>query len=967
MRMVYTEFSTVEEPIIEWLQELGWKYLPPDSTDRDLDEPFLVEYLKKSLRRLNSGVLESGEDIEQGISKLRLLSNDIRGNKEFFYWLRNEGEVSLRRGELNQTVRLIDYDNPENNSFMVTSQFKFSGYENIRADIVLFVNGIPLVLIEAKTQSSETIDYTDAVDQIIRYSNEAPQLFKYLAYACATDGAAFRYGWTDPERYFRWRDGFEDPLEATVKNLFQKQRFLDFIENFIIFETAHGEVTKKIAMQQQYEATNKIVERVLGGEEKKGLVWHTQGSGKTLTMLCTAWKLKRQPQLNNPTIIVIIDRLQLQTQFSDTFRNVDPRYITIARSARNLLQKIRDQSREIIITTIQKFRKTRVQDKRSNIIILIDEAHRTQYGKLAIRMREVFANAKIFGFTGTPIDKGPTGRSTFKTFCLPDEKYLHKYSIKQSIEDGSTVPITYEPRLTREHVPKEILDKEFFQITRDRTQEEQEEILQKSVKLRTILKADHRIQKIAKDIAEHYQSHLEPNRFKAQLVAVDREACALYKEELDKHLPPEYSTVIYSPSQNDRELLKKYHLPKEKQLEISRKIFQDPDNPPKILIVTNMLLTGFDAPIERAMYLDKPLRDHTLLQAIARTNRPYPGKDSALIVDYIGIFYRLQDALNFEAEDIEGVAEVLDALKKEFEETINKLNAMFEKIPRDDTRRSLIEAIKLLTDEQVLRRYKEILFRAKALFEMISPDPDLSPYLEDYTWFIKINEAYNKHIRSEEESLKPYEEKTRRLIRETLILENIDDTLPTFEIGPDYLEKLEKADHDTEYEVAELRQAIKYHIRINIEMNPVYEKLSEKLERVIQRKDPERMKKDLRTLVDEINKVEAELAEKGISREEHALLTVTKNHVQDRPEKELIDFVREIEKELESSDLIFTGWQNKTETRKEVKRVIFKKCHVRFKDSVESVKIMELTDDLMDYIVRYSLEETNHRNLRTQR
>jgi len=951
--LVYTESETVEKPIISWLQELRWEYLPPDSIERDLDEAFDQTRLKQALRKLNHEVLESDEDSDKIINKLKRLPNDIRGNKEFFDWLKGEASIILRAGEKHQLINLIDYEKPENNTYTVTNQYTFSGYENIRPDIVLFVNGIPLVLIEAKTQTYESIDYMDAVNQIIRYNRQAPQLFKYLAFACATDGAAFRYGWTDPKRYFRWRNGFDDPLEASVKNIFQRERFLDFIKNFIIFETAHEEVTKKIAMQQQYEATNRIVKRVVQTPEDRGLVWHTQGSGKTLTMLYTAWKLKRQSQLNNPTIIVVIDRLELQRQFRETFSNVDLPYVTWAKTTRDLLNKIRTRSREVIITTIQKFRTTRYQDPRENIIILIDEAHRTQYGKLAIQMRRVFPNARLFGFTGTPIDKGPTGRSTFRTFCLPDEPYLHKYSIKKSIEDGSTVRIIYQPRLTKEHIPKEILDKEFLRITADLDEDEQDKILRKSAKLKEILKGDERVRKVAKDIADHYRSHVEPNGFKAQIVAVDREACALYKEELDKHLPPEYSMVIYTASPNDKDLLRKYHLSREKQLDISRKTFQKPDETPNMLIVTDMLLTGFDAPIEQVMYLDKPLRDHKLLQAIARTNRPYPDKEAGIIVDYVGIFYRLKDALNFEVEDIVGVADIIDVLKKEFEKGINELREIFKTAPRDDSRSSFMTTIKLLEDEETRINFKENLAKARRLFETISPDPDLHPFLWDYTWFIKINEAYNKHTRADKESLKPYQEKTKRLIRENLILEKIEKNLPTFEIGPDYLEKIEEAGYSPEHQVVELRQALRHHIKINIEWNPIYETLSEKLERILKRRDPKQMIIDLKGLVEEINHKEAEITEKGLTREEYALLQATQKHV-DEPEEELIPFIKELLRELDDSDLLFRGWNNKTETRKKVQINVFEKCFNQFKDSVEPPrKIIELRDDLMDYITRY--------------
>jgi len=957
-RMAYTESGTVEKPIVEWLQELGWTYVEPESIVRDYDEAFDQDRLVESLKKLNPTICKSSSDIERIVSRITQLDNDIRGNKEFFDWLKNEGSISLRPGEKSRTIKLIDYDNPKNNIFTVTNQYKFHGYENIRPDIVLFINGIPLILIECKSQTHESVDYTNAITQILRYNEQAPQLFKHLAFCIATDGANFRYGWTNEGRYFMWRNGFDDPLEAAVKNFLTKENVLDFLQNFIVFETAHEEVTKKIAMQQQCEATNKIVERVIKDEADRGLVWHTQGSGKTLTMLYTAWKLKRQPELENPTIILVVDRLELQRQFRETFGNVDFPYVTWAKNTKELMEKIGQQSREVIITTIQKFHNPKYQDPRENVIIMIDEAHRSQYGQLAVRMRKTFPNAKIFGFTGTPIDLGPTGRSTFRTFCDSTEKYLHKYSIKQSIEDGATVPIVYEPRLTREHIPKEILDKEFLKISEGLSQEEQEEILGKSARLKTILKAEHRIEKIAKDIASHYLSHVEPNRFKAQLVAVDREACALYKEELNKHLPKEYSTVIYSSSPNDPKLLRKYHMSREDQLKISRREFQKKDTLPKILVVTDMLLTGFDAPVERVMYLDKPLRDHKLLQAIARTNRPYPGKDSALIVDYVGIFHRLEDALNFDAGDIEGIAEVLDVLKEEFKTVLAELNKIFKEIPKENTRESLIAAIKLLTEEVVRIKFKEKLSRAKALYETIAPDPYLSPYLYDYTWFTKINEAYNKHIRDQKPSLKPYEEKTKRLIRESIILKDIDKSLPTFEIGPEYLDKIEQANLDPKYEVAEIRQALSYYFRIHLVLNPVLESLSEKLERIIKRKDPEKIRNELRQLVQEINTLEAERSEKGLRREEFAVFNIVKDELEEKvPEEEVIGFTKRLLGNLYSSSLLFKGWDTKSETRKDVRRFIFDKCFDQYKEAVKGRDLLDLSDNLTDFLVRFGLSE----------
>ena len=950
--MVYAESGTVEDPIIKWLEELGWKYLKPQQIQRKFTEAFDKPILLESLLELNQDILQSENDTIRVIDRISNLSTGIRGNKEFFDWLKNEASIILRPGEMSQTIRLIDYNEPENNTFTYTNQYAFHGYQNIRPDIVLFINGIPLILIECKTQTREEIDYTDAINQIIRYNNQAPQLFRYLAYSCATDGANFRYGWTTPNRYARWRNGYEDPLEASVKNLFQKERVLDFIKNFIVFETFQTEITKKIAMQQQFEATNRIIHRVLQEEKKNGLIWHTQGSGKTLTMLFTAWKLKRQPELRNPTIIILIDRKQLEKQFRETFTNVELPYTRWVESIRDLQHLIRTGSREVLITTIQKFQDIEYTDPRDNIIILIDEAHRSQYGKLAIKRDHTFPNASLFAFTGTPVDRDYR-KDTFDVFGYREEEelYLHKYSIRQSIEDGSTVPLIYEPRLTSEHVPRGVLDREFLKIATGLDKDEQEEVLRKSARLKEILKGDERVRAIAEDIAEHYTTRIEPNGHKAMVVTVDREACAKIKQELDRHLPPEYSRVIYSAGQNDPDLLKQYHLDRSKQLEITRKDYQEPDKLPKILIVTNMLLTGFDAPILKAMYLDKPLRDHNLLQAIARTNRPYAGKGEGIIVDYLGIFYRLQEALNFEIEDIEGVADGFEKLKGLFEDNMEKLRELLVDQPRDDSRESLYTIIRFLETGENLQRFKELHGNVTKLFESISPDRDLYPHLPDYTWFQKINAAYNKHARREKDSLKPYQEKTRKLIQEKLVLDEIDETLPTFEIGPDYLAEIENVGYKPEDEVAELRQALSVHLRLNLGSLRFYETLSEKLERILKGKDPEQMKKALRELVREDNAKEEEMKEKGLSKMEYALLDSAEEYLE-ASEEELIPFIKELVEELEPH--LFDGWNLKDDTRKRVQLVIFSKMHDHYREKVDSPRrLLELRDELIRYIERY--------------
>jgi type I restriction enzyme R subunit len=953
--MVYTEFSLVEKPIIEWLKKLGWKYISADDLKRDPEDPFDLPTLKDSIRRLNPNLAD--DDIDKVVNQLRKISNDLSGNKEFLEWVKGERSLVLKQGEKARTIKLIDFENLENNNLVVTNQFKFAGYENVIFDIVLMVNGIPQVVIEAKTPTRGLLDYHEAIKQLKRYARVAPQFFKHLAYVCPTDGIDFKYGWVtaeDCERFLDWRNPkFRDPVEAAVKGLFTKDAFVDHVGNFVVFERDRERLTKKIAMQQQIVAANKIVERALDGKKRTGLIWHTQGSGKTLTMLFAAWKLKKFGQLENPTILVIVDRIELENQLGTTFRNVDLPYTARAESTHDLLDKVKKESREVLITTIQKFEDIKqVLSKRENIIVFIDEAHRTQYGKLGIALRNAFPNAMIFGFTGTPIEKGPLGKSTFRTFSPPGETYLDKYSIKQSIQDGATVPILYVARPIEYRLPSRTLDEEFFDKTRGLTEEEQERVLQTSAKLKDALKSKDRIDKIAKDIAAHFESHVEPDGFKAQVVAVDREACALYKEALDKYLPSEYSVVIYTPGQNDNDLLRKYHMAKEDQLNIARNTFQRPDQNPRIIIVTDMLLTGFDAPVEQVMYLDKPMRDHKLLQAIARTNRPYTGKEAGLIVDYVGIFQNLQKALNFEEKDIEGIAYKFDELKKEFDRTVSALSTMFKGIKRDDSRESLFKALSVLDDEKVLKDFKSKLSKMKRLYETIAPDPFLQERIKEYSWLIEVNEAYNKMQNRKRGDLSDYQEKTKELIKEKLLIDKIEVVLPTFEIDKRYLKSLEGAGYTKEQKIMDMKRALEHHIKINLERNPIYETLSQRLDRLLKSKNKAMILAQLQAMIDEVAEIKEKTKQMGVSDEEFAYLNVAKKFSPEVAEKEMIPFVKDLAKQVK--DKAFPGWQKNRSVMKDVEQSVFDACFGKFQSTMKTEQISSLTDEFMKFVVKYN-------------
>ena len=829
------------------------------------------------------------------------------------------------------------------------------------------INGIPLTLIEAKKPTLETLDYHEAITQILRYHRDAPQFFKHLALTCVTDGINFRYDWVTPDKFFQWKDQerqFIDPLEASVNALFDRAFFLDFINNFIVFEKEREQIRKKIAMYQQVGAANKIVNRIIealkdkGGKKegkiRNGLIWHTQGSGKSLTMLFTAWKLKKSPQLFNPTILLIVDRVDLERQLSGAFANVEFPYTAKAKSSKDLIEKLSKDSREVIITTIQKFRGELQQalSERENIIIFVDEAHRSQYGKFAMRMRQAFPKAFVFGFTGTPIEKGAAGRNTFRTFSPPGEVYLDKYGIRQSIEDGATVRLLYQSRLVNYHIPSEELDREFLSRTLGLSEKEQEEVLNKSATIRTALKAQDRIEDIAQDVAEHYTTHIAPNGFKAQLVAVDREACALYKEALDRHLPVEESVVIYTANQNDDELLRRYHLDKDEQMTITAGSFQKQGQNPKILIVTDMLLTGFDAPIEPVMYLDKPMRDHKLLQAIARTNRPYTGKAAGIIVDYVGIFDNLVKALNFQEEDIEGVAYNYDVLKDEFSTIIASVVKPFSGIVKDGSRESLFQAFSVLDNEKRQKEFKKGLQQLKRRYETIAPDPFLLQYDDDYSWLIEINEAHNKLRHREDPDFSEYQEKTKHLIREKLLVNALEKQIPLFEIDGEYLKKLNAHHFTKRQKVMEMTEAARHHISINVGTNPVYETLSHRLERILKIDDIPRLLEELKLLVGDIVKTEQRAKELNLSKEEYALLNVAKKYVQNETDAVLIAFTKRVTDTIKPR--LFPGWWRKVMVATEIEKTLFDACFEEFRGQLSMKDLTSFCEELMDFVVKYN-------------
>jgi type I restriction enzyme R subunit len=785
------EHKTVQVRIHGYAEAIGWTFVSREEAEQrrgfDPDVPpadraknrslFFDDLLDAKLREFNPRYAEAEGAL---LGAFRHLHTDIYGNREFVEHLRNRGKFFDHEEKRERDLILIDYDDPARNVYEVTEEWAFhNGHYGTREDVVFLINGIPVLVIECKNANKDEA-IALGVDQIRRYHRETPELFVSQQLFTATDAIGFSYGvsWNTVRRnIFNWKDGEVGKLEAKVKSFCAIPQVLAFLKDYIVFAEKDEELNKYILRQHQTGAVEAAVGRALDPGRTRGLVWHTQGSGKTFTMIKAAERLFRAPGADKPTVLLMIDRNELEDQMLKNLAALGLGNLEHASSIARLNQLLRDDYRGIIVTMIHKFRDMPANlNTRSNIYVLIDEAHRTTGGDLGNFLMAGLPNASFLGFTGTPVDKTVYGKGTFKTFgCEDDQGYLHKYSIADSIEDGTTLPLYYQLAPNEMLVPHETLDKEFLSLAEAEGVadiEELNKILERAVNLKNFLKGKERIQQVAQFVAEHYRGNVEPLGYKAFLVGVDREACAHYKHALDQFLPPEYSEVVYTGSNNDSKLLKEFHLAPKKERQI-RKSFGKLDQMPKILIVTEKLLTGFDAPVLYAMYLDKPMRDHTLLQAIARVNRPYENeaqemvKPHGFVLDFVGIFDKLEKALAFDSDEINAIVKDLKLLKVLFK---NKMESrapdtlgLIERNFNDKDVDTLIEHFRDPERRKAFfKEYKEI----EMLYEIISPDAFLRPFIDDYgtlsAIYQVVRKAYTRTVMVDRE----FQAKTNHLVQQ---------------------------------------------------------------------------------------------------------------------------------------------------------------------------------------------------------
>jgi type I restriction enzyme R subunit len=810
-----TEKPTVQDPIVKYAQEIGWNVILQEnalSLRKGESGTLFYQVLEEKLIELNKGLV-SRENVDDIIHRMEAVRNNIEGNAEILSWLRGEQAIYDENEKRRRNVTVVDFARADRNLFQVTDEWQYTnGRETNRADLMFLINGIPVAIAETKS-AKKTNGMEEALIQIRRYHREAPEMLTVPQVFDMTHLLDFFYGPTwnlSRKNIFNWKEEEKGNFEKKVKRFFDRERFLKMLKEWILFYVKDDELQKTILRQHQTRAIEKIVKRCADESKKTGLIWHTQGSGKTFTMITAAEQiLEDKDVFGKATVILMIDRNELEGQLSGWVERIlgemQSHAISIeqATSKVRLRQLLKAGFRGLIISMIHKFDGIPKNIcTRANVIVMLDEAHRSVGGDLGNFLLAALPQATLIGFTGTPIDKTAFGRGTFKIFGKEDDKgYLDKYSVAESIEDGTTLSLNYMLAPNEIRVPREELEREFLGLVEAEGVSDIEElnkILDRAVKLKTFLKSAERVEKVAAFVARHFRENVEPLGYKAFVVGVDREACALYKEALDKLLPPEYSTAIYTAAHNDSEkypLVHKYQQTTEAEKK-ARKLFPKSDTLPKIFIVTDKLLTGFDAPILYCLYLDKPMRDHVLLQAIARVNRPYEEegdikKPCGLVVDFVGIFEKLEKALAFDSDVVSGVINNLDVLLARFVELMTGQARPYLELTHGKIDDKTVEkAIDAFVDQSKREEFYKFFKELETLYEILSPSPDLGDYIEDFGLLSILYQIVRNAFRKKTGFYYDIAKKTELLVREKVATFGLETATPAFKIDEETLKAL---------------------------------------------------------------------------------------------------------------------------------------------------------------------------------
>ncbi|SOC21706.1 type I restriction enzyme R subunit [Ureibacillus xyleni] len=936
------EYEKVELPFIEQLQEYGYKHYTGKMLEAERDSQssiILEDRFRAALKRLNPWMSEGNLDklVRQFVAPTGDGLWSI--NNKVYNWLFGDGvtvEQDLGSGKKGQTVKFFDIDNPtsELNEYLVVNQLSITNPNGtIRPDILLYINGLPLVIIECKSPKLQPEkQLPECVHQMERYVETNEKLFYYnqLMIATSRDRAkvgtlyakAQHYGlWIDPYPMHPDAVGSTLPQDILIAGILRKEVLLNLLNNYIVYD---GPV-KKFARYQQYRAVEKAIERILNNDRpalRGGVVWHTQGSGKSLTMVYLGKKLRRIKDLENPMIVIVTDREDLDNQITETFTACGFPNPTQATSVKDLKQQLSKGPGATVMTLIHKFQAKEDEDfpiisEAENIIVMTDESHRSQYKGLAMNMRRALPNATFIGFTGTPIDKEK--RSTTGKFG----SYIDKYTIDQAVADGATVPIFYESRLPHLQMKGETLDELFARSFSEFDDDAKERIKAKFVNKELILTAPDRMRDIALDIVKHFEEKILVNGYKAQVVAVSRRAAAQYKELIDKFANGKFETaVIFSEGQNDTdELLKKYKTSKDDEKTFIKR-FKKPFHEDKLamLIVCDKLLTGFDAPIEQVMYLDKPLKEHNLLQAIARTNRRYDGhKTYGLIVDYFGVSRFLDEALDiFSANDVKGALQSIDNELPRLEQRHRAAMRFFDGLKHSQEEQAVLR----LKPEDLRAKFDIAYKRFAESMDRVLPDPKAQRFLKDFKWVSLIRQRVRStYAIHDGMDIDGCGEKVRQIVHDYISSQGIEVRKPIPILDEKFKEEIDNQVLP-ESKAAQIEHAVKREISVSMEKDEVfYQSLKEKVESLIQQLRDEQL--TIFEYIDEMMKVREDLVKKasgettsGLTAYQEPFYNKLVEVCESKEDYELKEIAVTIQQYIEETVTPIPDWKKKTDFKR---------------------------------------------------
>ena len=916
MNVELTESYMIENSAINWFKEIGYSYIPgsdliPENGEREsYRDVILKKRFIRAIKKLNPSLLDNlAEEVYEKVRNIDHPDFIIKG-KIFYQYLTEGVKLTYREGKEEKTrlVKLIDFRNPENNEFLVANQFEVEYYHqnriHRRPDLVVFINGIPIAIFELKGFNSNQTAKDAYNDHQVKMK-DIPQLYLYSQVIVASDGYETKYGSPQSgwERFFYWEGIFSDDdvkkeeitkgyyryfykgrelnsLEILIKGLFRKEHITEFINDFVFYDRTDEGYVKKIATYYQFYAVKKAVERtkkcVLEGktaeERRIGVIWHTQGSGKSITMLFYARKVLKE--LGNPLLIFITDRRELDEQLYNLFSQLP--IAQRAESIKDLQDAIKKTAGGIIFSTIQKFSE-RDQDyplltERRDIIVIADEAHRSQYRELARNLRKAIPNASFLGFTATPIEY--KDRDTYLVFGEP----ISIYSIDKALKDGVIVPIYYEARLVELHLTNEFIDEEFEEISEGLEEEEKERLKAKYARLEKLILNPERLEKVAKDIVEHFNKRLEEFEGKAMVVVISREvAVELYNKIKEIPNAPSVAVVISGNKQKDPEKFHP-HLRNKHQLEELLSNFKNPDKDPKMVIVVDMLLTGFDVPCLHTMYIDKPMKNHNLLQAIARVNRVYKDKPGGLIVDYIGIADDLKKSLaKYTLETIgqflTDIKSVITQLKEEYDIVSSMFYGINYKNWRNLDPQQLsnltVSAYNLLDTEEKKKNFIKHFLALKKLYTLASPHPETIKIKDDIRFFEMIKKMIIKYsTTTSREIARDLEYEINQLISKSISAQEPIDVFSLLNkekpdisiLSEDFLSQIKEIKQKN-YAVELLAELLNDEIKVKMRKNPHrYKSLYERLKELIEKYNAKTL--EASEIIEKLVEIARELREK---------------------------------------------------------------------------------------------------------